>query len=57
MITKRRKGAETRRDAVRRQFREQADRESPEPSVRVLDGHGRPRQRPRKLIVPLPAKA
>jgi hypothetical protein len=47
MMTKKRKSAETRRAAVRRQFREQAMRLNPSPFVQVFDAHGRPRKSPR----------
>lgn len=51
MLTKKRKGAETRRDAVRRQFRENALRLNPSPVVQVYDAHGRPRRVPRHTNV------
>jgi hypothetical protein len=58
MITRKRKGAETRKEAVRRQFRENADRINPSPAAQLLDGHGRPRKRRRRIILnPLPMKA
>lgn len=47
MITKRHKAAETRKEKVRRQFREHAERLNPSPFVQVYDAHGRPRNRPR----------
>lgn len=55
MITKKRKGAETRRDAVRRQFREAMETQSPNPGVQILDSHGRPRKRRRRILVPVQA--
>ncbi len=53
MITKKRKGAETRREAVRRQFREAMEAQTPNPAVQVLDGHGRPRKRRRRVLFPI----
>ncbi len=45
MIGKKRKPAETRRDMVRRKFREHALRLTPSPFVQMFDGRGRPRER------------
>jgi hypothetical protein len=43
---KKRKGAETRKEAVRRQFREHALRLAPSPAITVYDSRGRPRRDP-----------
>lgn len=51
MIGKTRKPAETRKDAVRRQFREQAERLNPNPAIVPRDAHGRPRRKPRHANV------
>ncbi|WP_181176221.1 hypothetical protein [Mesorhizobium sp. B2-3-4] len=47
MITSKRKPAETRKEAVRRQFREQAERLNPSPFVQILNSRGLPRKQPR----------
>jgi hypothetical protein len=51
MIKTRRKPAETRKEIVRRQYREHAERLAPNPGVTVFDGHGRPRRKPHYLTV------
>ena len=51
MLTTKRKPAETRKQAVRRQFRENAERLNPSPFVQVFDAHGRPRKAPRHTNV------
>lgn len=51
MIVKTRKAADSRKEAVRRQFRENAVRQNPTPFVQVYDAHGRPRRKPRHSSV------
>jgi hypothetical protein len=53
---RKRKPAETRKEAVRRQFREHAMRLVPNPAVQVFDAHGRPRRKPNYVSI-LAAKA
>jgi hypothetical protein len=44
MITSKRKPAETRKEAVRRQFREHSERLNPSPFIQVLNSRGLPKK-------------
>jgi hypothetical protein len=55
MIQSKRKPKETRKETVRRQFREQALRLAPNPGVVPLDGRGLPRRKPHYSTVTVKA--